>query len=141
MLVLSNPLAKEVVYGGHLLALGTSSIAASSAILLGRSPTFLLLVMAYLFSYGAYMLNRGSEVDPRQHFQSSEDGLSYGRSKYLTIISATSFGVGYVIAFFTNLIFFFALIVPLVLALVYSIWLEEIDVADRRETFKGKTSC
>ena len=61
--MLPTRLAKEVVYGGHFLALGTSSIAASSAILLGKTPTLDLLLMAYLFSYGAYMLNRGSEVD------------------------------------------------------------------------------
>jgi 4-hydroxybenzoate polyprenyltransferase len=121
MPVLSNPLAKELVYGGHLLALGTSSIAASSAILLGRSPTFLLLLMAYLFSYGAYMLNRGSDVTQDSVSNPGRTTYLLGRAKYLTIISAASFGIGYVIAFFTNLIFFFALIVPLVLALVYSI--------------------
>ena len=121
MLVLSNPLAKEVVYGGHLLAIGTSSIAASSAILLGRSPTFLLLLMAYLFSYGAYMLNRGSEVTQDSISNPGRTNYLLGRSKYLAIISATSFLIGYVIAFFTNLIFFLALILPLTLALIYSI--------------------
>jgi 4-hydroxybenzoate polyprenyltransferase len=120
MLVLSNPLAKELVYGGHLLAIGTSSIAASSAILLGRSPTFLLLLMAYLFSYGAYMLNRGSEVKQDSISNPGRTNYLLGRAKYLTIISAASFGVGYIIAFFSNLIFFFALIFPLILALVYS---------------------
>jgi 1,4-dihydroxy-2-naphthoate octaprenyltransferase len=121
MLTLSNPMAKELVYGGHLLALGTSSIAASCAILLGRSPTFSLLLMAYLFSYGAYMLNRGSEVTQDSISNPGRTNYLMGRSKYLTIISATSFGIGYVIAFFTNLIFFFALIAPLALALIYSI--------------------
>ena len=104
-----------------MLALGTASIAASSAILLGRSPTFLLLLMAYLFSYGAYMLNRGSEVTQDSISNPGRTNYLSGRSKYLSIISAVSFGIGYVIAFFTNLIFFFALIVPLVLALVYSV--------------------
>ncbi|MHB1867996.1 MAG: UbiA family prenyltransferase [Nitrososphaerales archaeon] len=121
MPVLSNPLAKELVYGGHLLALGTSSIAASSAYLLGRSPTFLLLLMAYLFSYGAYMLNRGSEVIQDSVSNPGRTNYLLSRSKYLTYISAASFGIGYLIAFFTNLIFFFALIVPLALALTYSI--------------------
>ena len=84
MLVLSNPVAKELVYGGHMLALGTASIAASSAILLGRSPTFLLLLMAYLFSYGAYMLNRGSEV--------TQDSISNpGRTNYLSGSQQISF--------------------------------------------------
>ena len=104
-----------------MLALGTASIAAASAILLGRSPTFLLLLMAYLFSYGAYMLNRGSEVTQDSISNPGRTNYLSGRSKYLSLISAVSFGIGYVIAFFTNLIFFFALIVPLALALVYSI--------------------
>jgi 4-hydroxybenzoate polyprenyltransferase len=121
MIGLSNPVTRELVFGGHMLALGTASIAASSAILLGRSPTFLLLLMAYLFSYGAYMLNRGSEVTQDSVSNPGRTNYLLGRSKYLSIISAVSFGIGYVIAFFTNLVFFFALIVPLVLALVYSI--------------------
>ncbi len=117
----SNPVAKELVYGGHLLALGTSSIAAACAILLGRSPTILLLLMAYLFSFGAYMLNRGSEVSQDKISNPGRTNYLSGRSRYLTTISAVGFGIGYVIAFFTNLIFFLALLVPLVLALVYSI--------------------
>lgn len=121
MITISNPVAKELVYGGHMLAIGTSSIAASCAILLGRSPTFLLLLMAYLFSYGAYMLNRGSEVTQDSVSNPGRTNYLLARSKYLTIISAVCFGIGYVIAFFTNLVFFFALIVPLALALIYSI--------------------
>ncbi|MGI0091741.1 MAG: UbiA family prenyltransferase, partial [Nitrososphaerales archaeon] len=121
MFSLSNPITKELVYGGHLLALGTSSIAAASAILLGRSPTFLLLLMAYLFSYGAYMLNRGSEVSQDLVSNPTRTNYLQGRTKYLTVISGVSFGIGYVIAFLTNLTFFLALILPLALALVYSI--------------------
>lgn len=121
LLEVSNPVSKELVYGGHFLALGTSSIAAACAILLGKNPTVSLLLMAYLFSFGAYMLNRGSEVS--QDSISSPDRTNYlqGRSKYLTAISATVFGIGYVIAYFTNLIFFLALLAPLVLAVAYSV--------------------
>ena len=112
---------KELVYGGHFLALGTASLAASSAILLGRSPTFFLLLMAYLFSYGAYMLNRGSEFV--QDNLSNPDRTNHlnSRRKFLTKIAVASFGAGYTIAFFVNLIFFVALLVPLALALVYSV--------------------
>ncbi|MDG6904431.1 MAG: UbiA family prenyltransferase [Nitrososphaerota archaeon] len=118
---LSNPLAKELVYGGHLLAIGTSSIAASCSILLGRSPTFLLLLMAYLFSFGAYMLNRGSEVTQDRISNPTRTNYLSSRNKYLGIISGASFVIGYFIAFFTNLVFFLALLLPLALALVYSI--------------------
>jgi 4-hydroxybenzoate polyprenyltransferase len=119
--LLSNPVLRELVYGGHFLALGTASIAASSALLLGESPSVLLLVMAYLFSYGAYMLNRGSEV--------VQDGISnpvrtdflHGRSKYLNAISGASFGLGYLIAATVNLIFLAALLVPLLLAVAYTV--------------------
>jgi 4-hydroxybenzoate polyprenyltransferase len=116
-----NRVANELVYGGHFLALGTSSIAASSAILLGKSPTFPLLLMAYLFSYGAYMLNRGSEFDQDSVSNPSRTNYLQGRSKFLTMISAASFGLGYIIAFFSNLIFFSALLVPLALAIAYSV--------------------
>jgi 4-hydroxybenzoate polyprenyltransferase len=116
-----NRVANELIYGGHFLALGTSSIAASSAILLGKSPTLPLLLMAYLFSYGAYMLNRGSEFDQDSVSNPSRTNYLQGRSKFLTVISAISFGLGYIIAFFSNLIFFAALLVPLALALAYSV--------------------
>ncbi len=109
------------MYGGHFLALGTASIAASGSFLAGRSPSILLLVMAYLFSYGAYMLNRGTEV--------TQDGISnpdrtdflQGRSRYLTTISGVSFGAGYLIAAFVNFIFLIALTIPLLLALAYTV--------------------
>lgn len=119
--MLSNPLLKEVVYGGHLLAIGTSSIAASSAFLLGKTPSLDLLLMAYLFSYGAYMLNRGSEVSQDSISNPQRTDYLLSRSKYLPMIAGASFAVGYLIAFFVNLIFFAALLVPLILALAYSV--------------------
>lgn len=119
-MTLSNPVAKEVVYGGHLLAIGTASIAGASALLLGDSPTIPLLLMAYLFSFGAYMLNRGSEVSQDSISNPLRTGHLQSRSKYLLLISGASFGVGYVIAFFANLIFFAVLLVPLALAILYS---------------------
>ena len=118
---ISNPLIREFVYGGHLGALGAPSIAASAAILLGRTPTFALLLMAYLFTYGAYMLNRGSDIT--QDIISNPVRTHYltGRGKYLTTISGICFAIGYVVAFNTNLVFFVALLLPLILALGYSI--------------------
>jgi 4-hydroxybenzoate polyprenyltransferase len=121
VLVTSNPILKEIVYGGHLLALGTASIAASSAIIVGRSPSILLLVMAYLFSYGAYMLNRGTEVTQDGISNPARTDFLQGRSRYLTAISGASFGVGYLIAATVNFVFLAALIAPLLLALVYTI--------------------
>jgi 4-hydroxybenzoate polyprenyltransferase len=119
--ITSNPAVRELVYGGHLLALGTASIAASSAILLGRSPTAVLLVMAYLFSYGAYMLNRGAEVSQDSISDPARTSFLQGRSKYLTAISIVSFGIGYVLAATVSLIFLVALLVPLALAVAYTV--------------------
>lgn len=118
--VTSNRAARELVYGGHLLALGTSSIAAASAFLLGRSPTLILLVMAYLFCYGAYMFNRGAEVSQDAISDPSRTNFLQGRSKYLTVISVTCFAVGYLLAATVGLIFLGALLTPLVLALAYT---------------------
>ena len=111
----------EFVLGGHLGALGAPSIAASAAILMDRTPTIPLLVMAYLFTYGAYMLNRGSEVS--QDVISSPLRTTYltRRSGHLTTISATCFGLGYLIALFSGMLFFVALLVPLLLALIYTV--------------------
>src|SRR5579862_1858947 len=119
--VTSNIAFREIVYGGHLLAIGTASIAASCAILLGRTPSVVLLVMAYLFSYGAYMLNRGSEVTQDSLSDPARTNYLQGRSKYLTLISAACFGVGYLLAATVNLVFLGALLIPLVLAVGYTI--------------------
>ena len=116
-----NAFVREFVFGGHLLAFGTASIAASAAFLLGRAPTFLLLLMAYLFSFGAYMLNRGSEMSQDIVSNPLRTNFLYGRSRYLPAISAASFTIGYLIAASVNFVFLAALLLPLVLALVYTI--------------------
>jgi len=120
-IISSNRVMREIVYGGHLLAIGTASIAASSAVLLGRSPTLILLVMAYLFSYGAYMLNRGAEVTQDSISDPTRTSFLRGRSKYLTAISGLSFGIGYVLAATVSLTFLGALLAPLVLAIAYTV--------------------
>ncbi len=109
------------MYGGHFLALGTASIAASSAFILGKTPSILLLVMAYLFSYGAYMLNRGSEVVQDGISNPARTDFLQARSKYLNAISGASFGLGYLIAATVNLLFLVALLVPLLLAVAYTL--------------------
>ena len=114
-------LGREFVHGGHLLALGTASIAAFSAILLGYTPTAALVVMAYLFSLGAYAINRSVEID--------QDALSHpertrhlqGRKKLLPYVAGSCFAVGYLLAAFANIPFFLVLLAPLVLSLVYSV--------------------
>ena len=120
-IVTSSHAFREVVYGGHLLALGTASIAASSAIILGRTPSIILLAMAYLFSYGAYMLNRGSEVTQDSVSDPARTNYLRGRSRYLTAISGLCFGIGYLLAATVNLVFLGALLIPFVLALTYTI--------------------
>lgn len=119
-----NPFApayRELVYGGHLLALGTASIAASSAFLLGRAPSWDLLLMAYLFSFGAYTVNRWSDFE--EDMISHQDRTSYlaPRRRALPAIAAVSFGVGYALASLRNLFFLSGLLLPLVLAVAYSI--------------------
>ena len=112
---------KELVYGGHLLALGTSSMAATAAFIMGMNPTWDLLLMAYLFSLGAYLINRVSDF--------AEDSVSHPeRTEYLKkrlgwlkAASAGCFALGYALAFFRNLIFFAGLLVPLGLAIGYSV--------------------
>ncbi len=113
--------ANEFVYGGHMLAVGTVSIAASFALVLGVIPTPLLLLMAYLFSYGAYMINRSSEIDQDTLSNPTRTRRLAARRKYLPAVAATCFAVGYALAATVNAIFLLALLVPLLLALVYSV--------------------
>lgn len=112
---------RELILGGHLLALGTASIAGAAAFLFGRNPTVVLLVMAYLFSFGAYMMNRSSEMD--QDLASHPERTNYlaTRRKALPLVVAASFLLGYALAATVSLIFFVALLVPLALSLLYSV--------------------
>jgi len=112
---------KELVYGGHLLALGTSSMAATAAWIMGMTPTWDLLLMAYLFSFGGYSINRISDFE--QDAVSHPERTSYlkNRRGWLKGAVAICFGVGYFLAFFRSLVFFLGLLLPLVLALAYSV--------------------
>ena len=117
----SSAVYKELVYGGHLLALGTSSMAATASLILGKTPTWDLLLMAYLFTLGAYTINRVSDF--REDALSHPDRTAYlrGRLRALRGVAAGCFAVGYLLAFLRNLTFFAALLVPLGLALAYSL--------------------
>lgn len=119
-------LAKEIVLGGHLLAIGTSSIAASFSLLIGKYPTIDLLIMAYLFSYAAYMMNRSSEFEQDMLSNPSRTEHLISRRRYLPIISLSSFFLGYLLAARVNLIFFIALLIPLLLSIMYSIGLKRL---------------
>ncbi len=112
---------RELVLGGHLLAFGTASMAGAAAYLFGKNPTLVLLVMAYLFSFGAYMMNRSAEMD--QDLASHPERTNYlaRRRKILPGVVAASFLIGYGLAATVSLIFFVALLVPLALSLLYSV--------------------
>ncbi|MDG7007196.1 MAG: UbiA family prenyltransferase [Nitrososphaerota archaeon] len=104
-----------------MLAVGTASIAAASTVLLGVTATPLLLVMAYLFSYGAYMMNRTTEMDQDAVSHPDRTALLGGRRKYLPMISGGCFLLGYGFALTVNYVFFAALLVPLAFSLAYSV--------------------
>jgi 4-hydroxybenzoate polyprenyltransferase len=112
---------RELVLGGHLLALGTASIAAAAALVFGKSPTLALLVMAYLFSFGAYMMNRSAEMDKDLASHPERTNYLAARRRILPAVVAASFLVGYVLAATVSWIFFLALLAPLALSLLYSV--------------------
>ncbi len=114
-------LGREFVHGGHLLALGTASIAALSALLMSFTPTLALLVMAYLFSYGAYTINRSADIDQDMLSHPERTRHLQNRKKYLPYVAGSCFAIGYFLAILTNIPFFFALLAPLALAVVYSV--------------------
>ena len=117
---------KELVYGGHLLALGTSSMAATAAWVMGMVPTWDLLLMAYLFSFGGYSINRISDFE--QDAVSHPERTSYlkNRKGWLKGVIVVCFGLGYFLAFFRSLPFFVGLLLPLLLALAYSVGSERL---------------
>lgn len=96
-------------------------MAAAAAFLLGESPTLPLLLMAYLFSFGAYMLNRSTEMD--EDLAAHPDRTRYlaSRRKVLPAVVVGAFALGYALAAMVSLVFFVALLVPLALALAYSV--------------------
>ncbi len=112
---------RELILGGHLLALGTASIAGAAAFLLESNPTVALLLMAYLFSFGAYMMNRSAEMD--QDLASHPERTTYlaRRRRILPGVVAASFLIGYALAAMVSWTFFVALLVPLALSLLYSV--------------------
>jgi 4-hydroxybenzoate polyprenyltransferase len=114
-------IAREIVYGGHLLALGTVSIAAFCSFLINRTPTFTLLLLAYLFSYGAYTLDRSVEMEKDSLANPERTSYLRARKKLLPFIFGTCFAIGYLLAFFHSLQFFFGLLVPLLLSFLYSL--------------------
>ncbi len=111
---------KELVYGGHLLALGTSSMAATAALIMGFTPSWDLLVMAYLFSFGGYSINRISDFSEDEISHPDRTAYLKGRLSALRGIVVACFAIGYFLAFLRNLVFFGALLVPLALAMAYS---------------------
>ena len=117
---------KELVYGGHLLALGTSSMAATAAWVMGKNPSWDLLLMAYLFSFGAYTINRISDF--KQDAISHPERTAYlkNRMGWLKGAVAACFGLGYVLAFLRNVVFFTGLLLPLMLAVAYSVGSERV---------------
>lgn len=112
---------KELVYGGHLLALGTSSMAATAAWIMGETPTWELLLMAYLFSFGGYSINRISDFEQDAVSHPERTAYLKNRMQWLKGGVAVCFGLGYLLAFFRSIFFFSGLLLPLLLALAYSV--------------------
>jgi 4-hydroxybenzoate polyprenyltransferase len=111
---------KELVFGGHLLALGTASMAATAALVLGKTPSWDLLLMAYLFSYGAYTFNRLSDFAQDEISHPDRTAYLRGRRGAMKSLAVACFALGYVLALLRNLVFFTALLLPLGLAIAYS---------------------
>jgi 4-hydroxybenzoate polyprenyltransferase len=112
---------KELVYGGHLLALGTSSMAATAAWVMGSTPTWDLLFMAYLFSFGGYSINRISDFDQDEVSHPERTAYLRSRMSWLKGAVVVCFGIGYLLAFLRSLVFFSGLLIPLLLAFAYSV--------------------
>lgn len=102
-------------------ALDTSALAFVSSILLGFTPTWDLLLAAYLFTYASYTLNRMVEwrQDQASNPLRAEHMASKGR--YGPMIVALCYSGTFLIAFYANLNFFTALLLPLLLSYFYNV--------------------
>jgi len=125
-MTLASAAYKELVYGGHLLALGTSSMAATAAWIMGSTPTWELLLMAYLFSFGGYSINRISDFEQDAVSHPERTAYLKNRMGWLKAGVIFCFGVGYFLAFLRNIVFFSALLIPLLLAFAYSVGSERM---------------
>jgi 4-hydroxybenzoate polyprenyltransferase len=123
---LTSAVYRELVFGGHLLALGTASMAATVTFVLGRIPSWDLLLMAYLFSLGAYTINRLSDFEEDRISHPGRTSYLEGRRRYMAGISAACFLLGYSLALTRNIVFFAALLLPLLLAVTYSFGSERL---------------
>jgi len=81
-----NSAGKEFIYGGHLTALGASSIAFTSALLLDIPITWDFLLIVYLITYTVYLYNRFKEFD--EDFLTNPDRTQHigGYIKYTPLI-------------------------------------------------------
>lgn len=112
----------ELVYGGgHMPALDTSALTFVSSLLLGFTPTWDLLLAAYLFTYGSYTLNRIVEWKHDQASNPLRSKYMASKRRYAPIIVALCYGGTFLIAFFANLTFFAALLLPFSLSYLYNI--------------------
>lgn len=104
-----------------MLGLGTSALAFTAALLLGYTPAPGLLLTAYLFTYASYTLNRKKEW--QQDLISFPERTQYilRRAHYINIIITACYVTAFVIAFLTSLIFFAALLIPLILSYLYNV--------------------
>lgn len=102
-------------------ALDTSALTFTTALFLGFAPTADLLLAAYLFTYGSYTLNRKRESE--QDILSSPERTRYilRRAKYVNGVIVLCYLGSLLIAIQRSLIFFIALLAPLMLSYLYNI--------------------
>jgi len=141
---LRRKLFNELVYGGHMPALDTSALTFTTTLLLGFTPRADLLLAAYLFTFGSYTLNRKREF--QQDIISSPERALYAlnRSRYADMIILICYMGSLLIAFLRSLMFFSALLIPLLLSYLYNIGSERfipvLGVSRLKEKFLIKNT-
>lgn len=122
-----NLLWKELIYGGHLTALGAVSIVLMTTVLLGLKATWECFIIIFLASEIIYLYNRQKEID--RDFLSNPERTKY-LSKYnrhtrlLIFILSMVLVVILIITTEISLLIFGSVIVSL--GLLYSVFLKKI---------------
>jgi 4-hydroxybenzoate polyprenyltransferase len=83
--------------------------------------------MAYLFTLGAYSINRASDFEEDLVSHPERTSHLESRRKVLPVIAGSSFFIGYELALARNILFFAGLLVPLLLAVAYSITSKKME--------------
>lgn len=120
-------LLKEIIYGGHLLALGAGSVVFLSSFLLNAEISWHIILVSYLLFYPIYLYDRltGLKKDYLTNKKRSKHIKKY-ENFIPSILIISIFLLFFLIAFFSNLKTLFLSFSLLVLGILYNVYFKQL---------------